>query len=39
MSLLGQLGWHTSGVSRIVFKRGQNRDFGKKEGAKKNEKN
>ena len=28
-----------SGVSRIVLKRGQNRDFGKKEGAKKNKKN
>ena len=27
-----------SGVSRIVLKSGQNRDFGKKEGAKKNEK-
>ena len=30
---------HSSGVSRIVLKRGQNRDFGKKEGAKKNKKN
>ena len=29
----------SSGVSRIVLKRGQNRDFGEKEGSKKNEKN
>ena len=26
----------SSGASRIMLKRGQNRDFGKKEGAKKN---